>query len=149
MARFKQIWIDIYRCAVAIFVGTQGEFKDWVNDNCKNDKAFADLVYTVNETEELPCAGRYYWIEDARCSVIMVTRLSSSYKGIGFIAHELGHASFAILRDVGIVLNKDSEEAYTYLHEYLLTEALNPDGWEEYGSKPSKQKKSKKSKKKS
>lgn len=38
------------------------------------------------------------------------------------VAHECLHATFHILRYVEIPLTKESEEAYTYFHMYLIDE---------------------------
>lgn len=40
--------------------------------------------------------------------------------GIVTIAHEALHGTFAILKDHGVTLSPDSEEAFTYLHDFLV-----------------------------
>lgn len=36
------------------------------------------------------------------------------------ISHEVLHGTFAILEDHGVTLGPDSEEAFTYLHDYII-----------------------------
>ena len=40
------------------------------------------------------------------------------------LCHELLHATFKILEDVGLKLNSGSEEAYTYLFQHLMDKFL-------------------------
>jgi len=41
----------------------------------------------------------------------------------GVIAHELLHTTFDILRNAGVKYSEKSEEAFSYLHGYLVDEA--------------------------
>ena len=41
------------------------------------------------------------------------------------LAHELMHVSFHYLDDIGMKLTEESEEAFTYLTEHLITEVLS------------------------
>lgn len=45
----------------------------------------------------------------------------------GTIAHEALHAIFSILDIVGIKLSVESEEAFTYLHEYIFNALIWDD----------------------
>jgi hypothetical protein len=40
----------------------------------------------------------------------------------GIFSHEVLHATFELLRARGLELSVESEEAYTYLHDYYITE---------------------------
>lgn len=40
----------------------------------------------------------------------------------GIFSHEVLHATFELLRARGLELSGESEEAYTYLHDYYITE---------------------------
>lgn len=40
----------------------------------------------------------------------------------GILAHEVLHASIDILRERGMDLCEESEEAYTYLHDFFITD---------------------------
>lgn len=40
----------------------------------------------------------------------------------GVFSHEVLHATFELLRARGLELSTESEEAYTYLHDYYITE---------------------------
>ena len=50
--------------------------------------------------------------------------LNGSILSISIIAHESLHAAIHTLRLVGIKLEECSEEAYTYLHQYIMMEIM-------------------------
>lgn len=43
---------------------------------------------------------------------------------LGDVVHEVQHATFEVLRGHGVKLSLDSEEAFTYLMDYLFAEVL-------------------------
>lgn len=40
----------------------------------------------------------------------------------GILSHEILHATFELLRSRGLTYSEDSEEAFTYLHDFYITE---------------------------
>lgn len=50
-------------------------------------------------------------------------------KNIATLVHELMHAVFFIFRDRGIVLTRESEEAYTYTTAHLLRKIMAQKKW--------------------
>jgi len=50
-------------------------------------------------------------------------------KQIGILTHEVLHATIYILDRAGIKLTKHSDEAYTYLQEYIVTQILKQIKW--------------------
>lgn len=43
---------------------------------------------------------------------------------IPYLSHELMHFIFNFSRNIGVTLTKDSEEFFTYMHEYYLDKAI-------------------------
>ena len=62
--------------------------------------------------------------EKNRTFIVALKKFGGTPDDVGILSHEMLHVACAILRDVGMKLNSGSEEAYTYLHEWLLVEAL-------------------------
>tara|TARA_R110000868_G_C10970396_1_gene769744 strand:+ start:12688 stop:13113 length:426 start_codon:yes stop_codon:yes gene_type:complete len=56
--------------------------------------------------------------------VLTISHQSSWIETVEIISHECLHLTHYILRNAGLVLCKESEEAYTYLQAYLLKEIL-------------------------
>lgn len=57
----------------------------------------------------------------------MLIRLKEGLRGpedYGFLVHECLHATIYILARAGFKMTRSSEEAYTYLQEYIITEIL-------------------------
>ena len=46
-------------------------------------------------------------------------------RSVALLIHELSHATNFILREVGIPHTEDTEEAYTYLLEYIAREVMH------------------------
>jgi len=57
-------------------------------------------------------------------TVVWLEHFPKTPSDYGALAHETGHAAFVMLRDLGMGFTDDSEEAFTYLQEYLVTEFL-------------------------
>lgn len=43
---------------------------------------------------------------------------------VGVLVHEMFHVTAALFRNVGLKLNRGSEEAFTYFHEWLVVETM-------------------------
>ena len=84
-----------------------------------------DLEHVV-QLEEMALEGKglggvVYWYKGKLCVYIA----TDNKKRIGeFLAHESVHCAFEILKSVGVKIDEGNNEAYTYLHEYLLKNAL-------------------------
>ena len=58
------------------------------------------------------------------CYIIALRRWYFTPRWISVLTHELQHATTWLLRDRGMVLNGDSEEAYAYLLESTMRQSL-------------------------
>ena len=57
--------------------------------------------------------------------VVWFPHLPTSPLEFGFVSHEIFHAAHAIMKNVGVNLSDDSEEAYAYLIGYLTRKVLD------------------------
>lgn len=55
-------------------------------------------------------------------------------RDVASVAHEALHIASGVLEARGVRHVPQSEEAYTYTMEYLIRQALDPEGWEVLGS---------------
>ena len=67
--------------------------------------------------------GMHYGITDENTSVIWLPEYPTANK-IPAIAHECLHATNCILGNKGLMLTRDSEEAYCYLHTFIFEHLL-------------------------
>ena len=56
--------------------------------------------------------------------LVVLSHSSNWVKTVSTVSHECLHLTHYILRDAGIILSEESEEAYTYLQAYLLGNIL-------------------------
>jgi hypothetical protein len=71
--------------------------------------------------------GRCTWFKNG----LMVIKFKGVYLSHSLIAHEVLHATLFIMEHIGIKLCSKSDEAYTYLHGYIIGELykkLEQDG---------------------
>lgn len=77
--------------------------------------------------DDEPFSGYFTWLDtkdDRREYVIILEEWTQRTTDISTLSHELNHLCFELFRERGITLTKGSEEAFTYLQDSLLEEAL-------------------------
>lgn len=62
-------------------------------------------------------------------SLIRLRKFPKNVYWLSVLIHEITHAVIDILRQVGVKLSEKSEEAYTYLMEYITHECLKQIKW--------------------
>lgn len=68
--------------------------------------------------------GKYMMFSNST-SIIRLPWIPKTPYQLGVLVHEITHATFAILSKVGMALSDYSEEAYTYLLQYITNKILN------------------------
>lgn len=112
MVRTKKIKIPIYavdRDILIVYGGNSDEADREVSRRTK---------YPVQRDEDHLVSGCTYRHQNGWPMAIYV----HSLKDHPTIAHEALHATYSICNFVGIPLSDSSEEAYTYLLEYIIRE---------------------------
>ncbi len=112
------IQIPIYKTAVLIYWGGRKGLYKAVKRN--SDKATAREVIeeVAPHTEGLTVKTSGHTV------TIYLASPPRNPRSGAILIHELSHATNFILQEVGIPHTKDTEEAYTYLLEYLTRETL-------------------------
>lgn len=77
-----------------------------------------------NKDFEIGDLGRAIRLDDAGPYLIWVKNYPSTITDLTVLLHEIHHITNMILWDRGLELTKDSEEAFTYLLEFITKEAL-------------------------
>lgn len=133
---WKYIHCDVYKCGVSIFIGECEALKKWAK-KVYNGNADVDMLQgmeaTCTEADyiENNVAARCYVSSGGAC-IVHLPRFSFTYnpQEITSLSHEVLHAAFGILDYIGVEYRYGgSNEPYTYLHEFILKNALIRNGY--------------------
>lgn len=132
MAQYKYIPCDIYKSGIHVFVGTVEEFGKWMT-----------LYFNQDEDEKNFAQETQRWIDDGKCGaasfhyctdtgdgVILIPSLPKFPKNLALLSHECLHATFFIMDRCSVeYYSGSSNEPFTYLHEHLMRNVLEDDGY--------------------
>lgn len=124
MAKIKDVYIELYKRRLLIFVGSHDELLEYTN--ClKKDEDYYNIAFDIiNDAGQ--AEATYYYSSENGCGLIELHYHPTTPKEISVAAHECLHATMRILSYVGIPCFIDeANEAYAYLHEYLLEQVLD------------------------
>lgn len=79
-------------------------------------------VYPIIEDIDGRSDGRYYFNVEQGSRLVWMPRVPEEPQEYATLAHEIFHAVFGIMDEIGASPTKDSEEAYAYLVGYLTKE---------------------------
>ena len=134
MAKFKYIMCDPYKRGIHVFIGTLEECKKWVVEEYKHPSE-EELKNFVLETKPMETAmAQFFYNYNMGIGIALIPRFPKTPAEIASVSHELLHATFLILNYCFVDYNEEScgNEAFTYLHEHLLRNALEKEGYEEF-----------------
>lgn len=132
MAKHQYIPCDIYKRGIGIFVGTLKEFQEWVAKEFtdETDRPFVNMVMNTDESGAGE-ASFYYNNLDGQ-GIILISKMPTTPKERGNLAHELLHATFHVLNFCHIEYDpRSNNEAFTYLNEWLTRCAYEKDFYKE------------------
>lgn len=130
MAKWKYIRNDTYRRGITIFIGSEENFIKFLETSSyKNDKDLIEEVkdHQNNSNADATC---YYDSTEGQC-IIRLSNYPSTPTSIATLGHELLHAVFFLLKYCGVKYSDESEEAFTYLHEFFINKALTEKGYKD------------------
>ena len=135
-AIYKYIYCDVWKCGISVFIGDNESLLKWAK-KFYTDSEEQDMIMSIekhgseNEYREKRVAGRIYESDSGQW-IIHLPSFSFSYDPVEIsnMSHEILHAAFLILDFVGMeYMYQGNNEAYTYLQEFLLKNALNKEGY--------------------
>lgn len=133
MAKYKFIPVSIYKREIGIFIGSRNDFKNWIEEEYKEDDSYQGLVNLIQDTGTRTEAASFWYNESTGDGIIELPKFPKTSREIAECAHEALHATFQILDFVGVDYEKDgSNESFTYLLEHLLYNILNQNSYNTY-----------------
>lgn len=133
MAKVKYIICDPYKRGIHVFVGSLEELKEWVVKEY-NDPSEEDFRNFVLETKPMPQAmAQFFYSYSNGNGIALIPKFPKTPAQIASVSHELLHATFLILNYCFVAYDDEScgNEAFTYLHEHLLRNALEKEGYDD------------------
>lgn len=128
MAKYKNISIDLYKRDITVFIGSHEDFQEWVS-SYKAPASWQQLVESIIESDDNALASYWYNRKNGN-GIIELPVHPKSAEEIAITAHEVLHCVMHVLSYVGIpCIPHESNEAYTYLMEYLMERVLEYDDY--------------------
>ena len=133
MAKVKYIMCDPYKRGIHVFIGSLEELKKWVVDeyHYPEEKDFRDCI--LNTEYKPNVAAQFFYSYTNGIGIVLIHKFPKTPAEVASISHELLHATFLILNYCYVVYDDEScgNEAFTYLHEHLLRNSLEKEGYED------------------
>lgn len=129
MAKAKYIPCDIYKRGITIFIGNESEFKDYCKKTYNEDEDDKEF----NESLEHCSYGLADFHYGNGYGIVRLPKFPTKPSEIAYTAHELLHATMWILWYCGVDYDNRNvnNEAFTYLHEHLVRNTLEKEGYED------------------
>ena len=132
MEKVKYIYCDIYKRGIIVFIGELEKLKKWVDKEytAPDEQGFREMVLECKEKESV--AAQFFYSYSSGTGIVLIPKFPKTPEQIASVSHELLHATFLVLNHCYVSYNDEScgNEAFTYLHEYLLKNALEKEGYD-------------------
>lgn len=113
-------WFDpVYKCNYRFY---------WnISPEALKEELKLDIGYDVDVSDFSDSAARFIPLygKDHKVYTIWVRQAGNKTHFARMVAHECVHATASTMRDAGLELSEESEEAFSYHTEYLLTTIYN------------------------
>lgn len=132
-AKVKYIACDIYKRGINIFIGTPKQLIEWAKSTYNEDEDDTAFIESL-ENCKFGLADFHY---GNGYGVVRLPKFPKSPSEIAYMAHELLHATCWMLWYCGVDFDNRfiNNEAYTYLHEHLVRNTLEKEGYEDVEEK--------------
>jgi len=85
--------------------------------------------YNIDYKVDNHCDAMHYSVEYKEAGTIdhflIFKDFKNSVEWLAILSHEIYHLTHAVMREVGMILSEDSEEAFAYYGQYLMEQTLN------------------------
>lgn len=112
--KFEHIWIELYGSNIYYVKCTRGRYEELVKEHF--DKIPPEKDFSVTGTAE------GYEKKNRIVDVVWINSGCLKRHRVGVLSHECFHVVHNIMQRAGVWLTDSSEEAYTYLLQYIINE---------------------------
>jgi hypothetical protein len=124
MAKALEVYIPIYKQYLYVLVGTPKESVEALMEQYYFGDTNAKILIEHLDRQSKGSNGLFTWNEDSNTYIIWLPQEPDTIKGEAVLLHEINHAVFYLLYKLGMEHTIASDEAYSYLSEYLYVEIM-------------------------
>lgn len=125
MAKAFEVYIPIYKKYIYVLAGSPKESVEALKERYEIEDRNAETLIKHLEKHSEGSNGLFTWDEDSNTYIIWLPRVPDTIGWEGVLLHEINHAVFYLLDKLGMEHTVASDEAYSYLSEYLYVEIMN------------------------
>lgn len=124
MAKALEVYIPIYKQYLYVLVGTPKESVEVLMEQYDFGDTNAKILIEHLDRHSKGSNGLFTWNEDSNTYIIWLPQEPDTIKREAVLLHEINHAVFYLLDKLGMEHTIASDEAYSYLSEYLYVEIM-------------------------
>lgn len=125
MAKAFEVYIPIYKKYLYVLVGTPKESVEALMEQYDFGDKNAETLIEHLKKHRKNSVGIFTYNEETNTYTIWLPQEPDTIAGEAVLLHEINHAVFYLFDNLGIEHTQASDEAYSYLSEYLYVEIMN------------------------
>lgn len=125
MAKAFEVYIPIYKKYLYVLAGTPKESVEALMEQYDFGDKNAETLIEHLEKHKKNSVGIFTYDEESNTYTIWLPQEPDTIALEGVLLHEINHAVFYLLDNLGMEHTVASDEAYSYLSEYLYVEIMN------------------------
>ena len=125
MAKAFEVYIPIYKKYLYVLAGTPKESVEALMEQYELGVKNAETLIEHLEKHSKNSVGIFTYNEESNTYTIWLPQEPDTIAWEGVLLHEINHAVFYLLDNLGMEHTQASDEAYSYLSEYLYVEIMN------------------------
>lgn len=125
MAKAFEVYIPIYKKYLYVLVGTPKESVEALMEQYDFGNKNAETLIEHLEKHSKNSVGIFTYNEETNTYTIWLPQEPDTIAREAVLLHEINHAVFYLFDNLGIEHTQASDEAYSYLSEYLYVEIMN------------------------
>jgi hypothetical protein len=124
MAKAFEVYIPIYKKYIYVLAGSPKESVDALMEQYDLGDKNAETLIEHLEKHSKSSNGIFTYNEESNTYTIWLPQEPDTIAWEGVLLHEINHAIFYLFDNLGMEHTAASDEAYSYLSEYLYVEIM-------------------------
>ena len=125
MAKAFEVYIPIYKKYLYVLAGTPKESVEALMEQYELGVKNAETLIEHLEKHSKNSVGIFTYNEESNTYTIWLPQEPDTIAWESVLLHEINHAVFYLFDNLGMKHTQESDEAYSYLSEYLYVEIMS------------------------